>query len=223
MSEQPISDDVAEFSPHRRKRFSMILDLIDRTCRGKSDIHILDIGGTYGYWKALEPMWRDRPLRFTLINLKAETVDDPRFVSLAGDACSMPQFDDDSFDLVHSNSVIEHVGRWQQMKKMAAEVRRLAPAYYLQTPAFGFPIEPHFRAPLFHWLPDSIRIGLIMRFSIGFYPRAKTLDEAMSYFEDAILLDRRRMEALFPDARLVKERYLGLTKSFVVIRDGRAP
>jgi hypothetical protein len=121
---------------------------------------------------------------------------------------------------VHSNSVIEHVGRWKQMRAMAAECARLAPRYYVQTPAFGFPVEPHFRTPFFHWLPMPWRIWLTMHVRLGFYPKAETIDDAMRFVEDAILVDAPRMRALFPaPARIVKERVLGLTKSFVAIRD----
>lgn len=210
----------APISSFRIKRFAMMLALIDKVIAKQGKAHILDIGGTCDYWLKLEPLWRGRDLTFTLINLQAEPVSDARFTSLAGDACSMPEFADLSFDIVHSNSVIEHVGRWKQMRAMANECARLAPCYFVQTPAFGFPVEPHFRTPFYHWLPMPIRIWLTMHFRLGFYPKAETIDDAMRFVEDAILVDERRMRALFPaPARIEKERVLGLTKSFIAIRD----
>lgn len=216
----PAESAASPLSSFRVKRFAMMLALIDKVVAEKGKAHILDVGGTVDYWMALEPLWRGRDLSFTLVNLEAEPVSDPRFTSRAGNACAMPEFADNSFDVVHSNSVIEHVGRWNAMKAMAAEVSRLAPRFYLQTPAFGFPVEPHFRTPFFHWLPMPWRIWLTRHFALGHYPRAETLDQAMGFVEDAILVDASRFKALFPaPARVIKERIFGLTKSFIAIRD----
>ena len=102
---------------------------------------------------------------------------------------------------------------------MASEVARLAPCYYIQTPAFGFPVEPHFKTPLIHWLPMPWRIWLTRTFPLGNYPRAETLDDAMRFLEDAILIDAIRFGKLFPEpAPIHKDRVLGLTKSFIAIR-----
>jgi hypothetical protein len=55
---------------------------------------------------------------------------------------------------------------------------------------------------------------------LGSYPRAETLDDAMRFVEDAILIDAPRFRSLFPaPARIEKERVLGITKSFIAIRD----
>lgn len=215
-----IQGEISPLSSFRLKRFSMIMALIEKVVAEKGSAHILDVGGTSDYWMAVEPLWKHHKLQFTLVNLEAERVSDPRFTSLAGNACAMPEFADNSFDIVHSNSVIEHVGRWQAMKAMASEIQRLAPCYYVQTPAFGFPIEPHFRAPFFHWLPMPMRVWWTRHMALGAYPRAETIDDAMRFCEDAILVDAARFRALFPEpARLVKERLFGLTKSFIAIRE----
>lgn len=215
-----IQGEASPLSSFRLKRFSMIIELIEKVVARKGSARILDVGGTYDYWMAVEPLWRKHDLHFTLVNLTAEPVNDPRFTSLAGNACAMPEFGDNSFDIVHSNSVIEHVGRWNAMKDMAREVSRLAPCYYLQTPAFGFPIEPHFRTPFFHWLPTPWQLWLTRRFALGAFPRAETMDDAMRFIEDAILVDAARFRMLFPEpARFEKERFFGLTKSFIAIRD----
>lgn len=212
------SDELRAQTGFRRRRFSSFLGLVDAVIAEKGEAHVLDIGGTYSYWQGLAPLWGGQPLRFTLINLDPEPVSDVRFVARPGNACAMPDLADRSFDIVHSNSVIEHVGRWADMRAMAREVGRLAPRYFVQTPAFGFPVEPHFRAPFFHWVPEPWRIRLARTMPLGFYPRARDLDEAMRFVEDAALLDYRRMRELFPDAEIVKERFFGLTKSFIAIR-----
>lgn len=202
----------------RRRRFASFLALVDDVVRERGRCRVLDLGGGVAYWMGLEEVWRDRPLHITLINVASEPVPDGRFESLAGDACHSPDLADASFDIVHSNSVIEHVGGWRDKKRMAAEVRRLAPRYFVQTPNYWFPIEPHFRAPAIQWLPRPWQRRLVMAAALGFHPRAKSLDEADDILADASLLDRREMADLFPDGRIVRERFCGLTKSLIAIR-----
>ncbi len=155
---------------------------------------------------------------FTLVNLKAEPVTDPRFTSLAGDCRDLSRFADQSFDIVHSNSVIEHVGRWGDMQRIANEVRRLAPRYFVQTPDYWFPLEPHFRVPFFHWLPEPWRIALVRSRNCVAFPRATSFDQAANYIEDSSLLDATGFTSLFPEARIGRERIFGLSKSLIAVR-----
>ncbi len=142
----------------------------------------------------------------------------PGVTTTVGDACSLPMFKDNAFDIVFSNSVIEHVGSWARKRAFSAEVRRLAPSYAIQTPSFSFPIEPHARVPFIHWLPNPMRYRTHLMMRTGFYPKATNLDEAMGALEDASLLDRRQMQHLFPDASICTETFLGFAKSFTAIR-----
>lgn len=201
----------------RVRRHERFMRLVDAVVAEKGRCRILDVGGTVGFWGALEDVWEGRPVSVTLVNLEAEAVPDARFESFAGDARALP-FADHSFDVVHSNSVIEHVGRWKDMQAMAGEVRRLARHYFVQTPHFWFPVEPHFRFPLFHWLPEPVRVAIVRRMACGFFPRAETLDDAMRFVEDSVLLTQTQMAALFPDALIERERVALLTKSLIAIR-----
>lgn len=202
----------------RARRFALFMGLVEQVIAARGHCRVLDLGGHVQYWDDLAPLWRSQSLRLTLVNLSAEASTDPRIESLAGDACALPQFADNSFDIVHSNSVIEHVGGWSAMKAMAGEVRRLAPHYFVQTPNYWFPLEAHFRTPFFNWLPEPWRVSMLMRKGRGAFPKAETLDDAMRFVEDSRLLDARQMRALFPDAALQRERVFGFTKSLIAIR-----
>ena len=200
----------------RAKRFGTFLAMLDKTGIVDRPIRILDIGGTESYWRALEDLWRGRDLDITLVNLGVEPRDEGIFHHRPGDACAL-EYADDSFDVVHSNSVIEHVGHWEQMAQMAREVRRLAPHYYIQTPNFWFPLEPHYRSLFYHWLPEATRAARLVGQKRGFRT-APDFDTAMRDIQTVVLLTARQMQTLFPDAQLVRERIGPLTKSLIMIR-----
>ena len=159
----------------RRRRTERFLRVVDPILARKGEAHILDVGGTVGYWRTLQSLLGDRKLRFTLVNLDVEPRDEGPFAIRPGNACAMPEYADDNFDIVHSNSVIEHVGHWREMRAMANEVRRLAPTYFLQTPNIGFPIEAHFSLPFIHWLPEHMRAAILFASKGKFLPRDASL------------------------------------------------
>jgi hypothetical protein len=180
-------------------------------------LRILDVGGVEAYWYDKINLIA-RPVEITTLNIDAPKAVREGFVSVEGDACHMPQFADQSFDVVHSNSVIEHVGPWVNMMAMANEIRRVAPAYFVQTPYFWFPVEPHARTPFLHWLPESIRFRIVMARKCGYWTKSLTVDHAMRTIQSASMLDLRMFQTLFPDALIVSERYFGLTKSIMAVR-----
>lgn len=202
----------------RQKRVGGFLSICDEVLATKPTCRVLDLGGAAEYWLGLEPLWKDRSLHFTLVNLYPEKTPDARFTARIGDGCALSDIADASFDVVHSNSVIEHVGNWNNKARMAAEIRRIAPRYYVQTPNYWFPVEPHLRTPLIHWLPRPWQRNLVMRGAHGFFPKAETLDEADRILSDSNLLDAAEMAALFPDGRIERERFAGLVKSLIAIR-----
>ena len=202
----------------RQARFASFLALADRVRTSGAAIRILDIGGTQSYWEALAPLWVDRDFDITIVNLDTPTSDSGAYHIRSGNACAMPEHGDNSFDIVHSNSVIEHVGQWPQMAAMAREVRRLAPHYYLQTPNLWFPVEPHYRSLFFALWPEAVRARKLMKRRHGFRGPHPDFATAIADVQTVNLLDAQGLTALFPDGTLIRERFFGLTKSLTVIR-----
>lgn len=179
-----------------------------RDFRVTQDTHILDVGGSPHLWN-LAPI---RP-NVVLLNIKGRA-------DVISDAACLP-FRDGQFDICFSNSVIEHVPVHLH-QRMAEEIRRVSRSYYVQTPNFWFPIEPHFLALGLHWIPRKYRtafrwIGL--HWWITRPPKA----EAKQLLEEITLLRRTDLETLFPDATIKVERVLGLPKSFSSRRLSRLP
>ena len=208
-----------------RRLQAHLLPVLRGLARETHPIRILDIGGSASYWLSVEPELRALNCRIALLNLsEKDAMIGPNasgiFSFITGDARKIP-CEDNAFDLVHSNSVIEHVGTWRDMAAMAAEVRRLAKSYYVQVPYFWFPYETHYEALFVHWLPPQLQARLFMRFKFGGTPRA-TVGGAMEKAQYTNLLDRFQFQALFPDAAIVSERFCGLTKSLIALRRGPA-
>jgi hypothetical protein len=140
------------------------------------------------------------------------------FGCVVGDARRL-EFRDGEFDLVHSNSVIEHVGAWQDMEAFAAETRRVGRSYYVQTPYFWFPIDPHFYGfPMFHWLPRLMKAWLLKSLPLATAGKLSSLDQALQAVDSVKLLNGRQIRILFPDARIEFELLSGLPKSLIALR-----
>mgnify|MGYP006276967441 CR=1 FL=1 len=208
----------------RRARMARLRDLIEAVLRRQERCAIIDIGGTVNFWST----WRDAidwsRVRVTCVNRDpAHASEGERLVDIVqGDARDLSDMPDSGFDLAFSNSVIEHVGTWPDMEAMAGEVRRVARGYLVQTPYYWFPIEPHARTPLLHWLPEPLAYRVVMNFRCGFWRRHDTVAGAVRQVQSARLIDRRQMAALFPDAEIQRERFFGLTKSLIAVRRAEA-
>ena len=205
----------------RKARARKVADLIAQISAEKGAVRILDLGGDPGYWDRFfeRAFLEGHGVHITTVNPHVwEKSGDPMIEAVEGDACSLPHLTDNSFDLTHSNSVIEHVGDWSKMEAFAAESRRLAPRYYVQTPYFWFPIEPHFSAVGFQWMPEQMRAKALLKRKHGWSDKAETMGAAMRDVQDARLLDKAQFRFLFPDADYPDETVAGFTKSLIAIR-----
>lgn len=202
----------------RKRRIAIFLRLVDQFL---PPVNILDAGGTENFWRTMG-VAHDPRLRITLLNDHDVATTLPNFSSVTGDARNMDGFRSGEFDVVFSNSVIEHVGDFDDQKAMASEIQRVGRTYFVQTPSKHFPIEPHFLVPGFQFLPLSLRVALIRRFDLGWYQRIPDAEKAREHVLSHRLLTRREMKRLFPSATILSEGFLGLTKSLIA-RGGSPP
>jgi hypothetical protein len=207
----------------RTSRFAFFLKLVQHVLADRGSCRILDVGGAADYWHAYaRDMIADTRVSISLLNIAFSDANDTSpgdrtFERIVGDARCMDGITEKSFDIVHSNSVIEHVGRWIDMCAMAEQVRRVARIHYVQTPYWGFPIDPHNRTPFFHWIPEQFRYRLVLRRDLGYWRRATTVDGAMRAVQSNYLLDRRQFAALFPTSSIYSEIVYGVTKSLIAV------
>lgn len=184
-----------------------------------SNTRVLDIGGTPECWVLLAV----RP-RVTLLNTPRAREEVGAVSWVAGDGRSLP-FRDGAFDIVFSNSVIEHVGDAASQQRFAREVARVGRGYWVQTPNRWFPVEQHLLTPFIHWLPKRWQRAIVPRATV-WSMLVRTTPDRRDFFLNHYLRDIRLLTAgglrdMFPGARIIRERFCGWTKSLVVSRRPR--
>jgi hypothetical protein len=207
------------FSNSRRtRRFEAFAAIVDTLLAQQSrPVRILDIGGTNSFWE--QRGWEQRDdVAIVLVNLEAEERKHANIDPRAGDATDLSEFADGSFDVVFSNSVIEHLQTRDNQAAMAAEVRRLAPVYWIQTPNFWFPVEPHFLTPAWHWLPVRARVAMLRRRRWGWRGPCPDPAAAQAAVREIRLMRGRELTRMFPEAKLTPEKIGPFVKSFVAVR-----
>lgn len=199
----------------RKRRTRLVQNLIKQL--GDSDIRILDVGGTLDFWNNMG-FTGDEKCRVIIVNLQNyDTSGYPFITSIKGDGRNIDMFSDREFDLVISNSVIEHVGNSDDQKRFAKEIMRLGKNYLVQTPYYYFPMEPHFLFPCFQFLPEKLQIFLLMHFNLGYYQKTKDRREIANILHSVKLLKRREVATLFPEAIIIEEQMFGITQSLLAI------
>lgn len=197
----------------RKKRFRLFLELIEPIPR---PIKIIDVGGTALFWERMG-FTGQKDVDITILNIRKDSMGLPGFVTVTGDARQMPQFSDKEFDVAFSNSVIEHVGGFEEQKLMAAEMKRIGKKIFLQTPNRYFPVEPHFLFPFFQFLPPWLKVKLLMNFNLGWYARIRDKKKALDISKSIRLMTKSELRKLFPGANIYEEKFYGIIKSFIVL------
>ena len=203
------------FKVWRRKR----LDLFRRSLSPGPEDVLLDVGGYPVFWTVHPPMAG----RIDTLNLHAASFDPASFPNhrirpLEGDGRALP-FEDGSYDIAFSNSVIEHVGSWEDQKSFAAELCRVGKRVWCQTPALECPIEPHFLAPFVHWMPRRWRPFVVQYFTPRGWASKGNKEGIQEIVDWTRLISKREMAELFPDCRILVEYLVPLIpKSYIAVR-----
>jgi hypothetical protein len=179
-------------------------------------LRILDVGGTNAFWE--NRGWAGRKdVRILTLNLTAEEQRHENIQPLAGDATNLSQFGDGSFDVAFSNSVIEHLFTLDNQRRMACEVQRVGRSFWIQTPNYWFPMEPHFHVPGWQWMPVGLRVSMLRRRRCGWRGPCADPAKARELVEEVRLMTGHELRAIFPGATILRERFCGLVKSWIVI------
>jgi len=193
---------------------------------------VLDLGGANGtYAHALLASTPVRPENVCVADIDEAAVRSAArtfgYTAAPLDAGEPLPFADGAFDIVLCSSVLEHVtvppdqvwlatsGRdfrrraVREQSRFAAEIRRVAQGYFVQVPYRGFPIEAHTWLPFVSYLPRAWQCRVIA--TSNRYWIKKTVP-------DFYLPTAAEMSSYFPDARMLRERMLKMTKSIIAVK-----
>jgi hypothetical protein len=177
-----------------------------------ADMRVLDLGGTAVSWRVTGL----RAESVTIVNLDpSEAPEEPWMTTVQGDACDGGF---GKYDLVFSNSVLEHVGGYARRRQFADVIQEAAPLWWVQTPYRYFPIEPHWLFPGFQFLPFQARVKITQHWNAGHRTLLTDKGEAAASVASVELISATEMRAYFPGSDIWFERFAGLPKSIVAVR-----
>ena len=193
------------FRTKRMREFQRLFRICSRAL-------ILDVGGGEMNWSLIH----ETP-NVVFLNLRLPQKRSQTATWIIADGMFLP-FKDQAFEVIFSNSVIEHLGSLENQYVFSMECQRVARTLYIQTPNKGFPIEPHLITPFIHWLPKSIRRHLLRNFTLWGLITRPTQETCDNFLKEVRLLGSRELSLLFPKAKIYKERFLILVKSIIAIQ-----
>lgn len=207
---------ISGFRKRRLQLFSKFFNL--ENCK------ILDVGGTIHIWEMLSFLQNYPKVDIVLLNLRKPSEYEMRVIQakkrykfIEGNALSLP-FKNKSFDIVFSNSLLDHLSSFDNQKKFAEEVKRVGKGYFIQTGNRRFFFEPHFLTPFVHYLPKKIQKKIIRNFTIWGLLTRPSSQVVNSIVDEIRFPTEKEFKALFPEALVIKEKFLFFTKSFVAVK-----
>lgn len=199
MSESYFKRTLQEFS---RKSRTKKFELFDRLLKPGPKDRVLDVGASGDVFTryTFEDVYR-YPERLVGGGYELGEVESarrlyPRPQYVVFDGCSLP-FPDQSFDLVFSNAVIEHILGPGRQEQFAREVMRVGKSWFVTTPNYWYPFESHYHLPLIQFLPRPL---------VREYNRALGTHIPKGSVQELGLLSARGLQRLFPAGKIAKVR-----------------
>lgn len=207
------------FKIWRRRRFNLFVRYM---MPSQSDV-LLDVGGNPWFWTSQpQPCGHIITLNLDKTLWSEGQAPNHNITTVVGDGCAL-QMENRSYDIVFSNSAIEHVGSWERQQQFASEIRRVGKALWVQTPAYECPIEPHYLTPFIHYFPQSFQKAILRRFTLWGLLERPDRDRVNMMVSTTRLLRKSEMRQLFPDCQIITEHMLSIIpKSYIAFRRAAA-
>jgi len=198
---------------HRKNMYNSIFPDSDATINRD----ILDIGSTSDTGKSSNAFLYFFP-KSKIISISDQVIKNetklkfPNVDFVLGDGLSL-NYPSNKFDLVFSNAVLEHVGKYENVKKFILEAYRVSREdVILITPNRWFPLETHTKIVLLHWLPKQVFRKFIRLLGMDFFSKEENLN----------LLSCRDLKKILASTgiqgyKIQNLRFMGL-KSNIVVR-----
>lgn len=195
----------------RQKRFIYFFKILNNMPK---PVSILDLGGKINFWENRE-IAGNNDFKLTILNLEKETTNYSNILTIKGNISELNMFKKNSFDVVFSNSVIEHLYNFENQKKMANEILRIGRYHIIQTPNKYFLVEPHYVFPFFQFFPKKLQFEILTKTKLC---RLKKWDKqfARQYIDEIRLMSSKELKEIFPESKIYFEKILWMTKSFTV-------
>lgn len=186
-------------------------------------VNIIDLGGTVSFWKRIQLTPGDG-LKITLVNNHhmdktniAMPIEGEFIREVRCDVMTLRQSDYAAYDVVFSNSMLEHLSSSHEQALLCDEIETSGKSYFLQTPSKFSLVDPHFPrlfAPFFALYPRGLQATLLVLDAAGKITLANAR-RRMHYYRP---LGRRQLQSLLPTAKIVRDSVALLTTSLIAQR-----
>ena len=130
---------------------------------------------------------------------------------MVGDGRNM-KIKSNSFDIVHSNATIEHVGSFKLQLKFLKECIRVSKkVVFITTPNRFYPIEFHSKKILIHFFPQKIFRSILSFFGDNFFSKEENLN-LLSENDLIKLIKKTNVKSYV----IKKHKFLFLTSNFLI-------